>query len=366
MACVTPLRLAVALDGAGWHAAAARAGSDAGSADLLSATRWTELVQEAERGKLDFVTIEDPAARRPAPAAENRIAPGFNAALIAARAARQTSRVGLIPAIGSTPDLGTTPPPFQISTAIATLDSASSGRAGWLTQPGGGEVVDAVRRLWDSWEQGPTDRPVAPGTLDDFESQFRSVDGPSLTVRPPQGQPVVLTRADSAPEYRFAAASADVALVAPTDEDDVRRIVGQVRAQESATDRAGAGAGAGQLGAGLRIFVDLAVFLADTEAAAISRRARLDELHGAKFSSDQTVFVGTPDQLMRRLQAWQRAGAEGFRLHPGVLADDLPAITRGLVPALQENDAFRRGYEARNLRALLGLPRPVSRSAGVG
>jgi alkanesulfonate monooxygenase SsuD/methylene tetrahydromethanopterin reductase-like flavin-dependent oxidoreductase (luciferase family) len=346
MPCVTPLRLAVALDGDGWHAAA-RPVAAIGQADNYAADHWIGLAQEAERGKLDFVTIAGPPA-------------GFDAALVAARAAQQTSRIGVIPAIGTTPSTS------RIATAVAVLDSVSSGRAGWLTHPDRGELVEAVHRLWDSWQQDGTDRAGTdqagtdragtdrPGdieALDDFERHFGD-DGPARTVRPPQDRPVVLTRVDGAAQPRFAARSADVVLVNPTDEDDVRRIVADVRAQESA---------AGRTGAGARVFADLAVVLADTEAAATARKDRLDELHGSEFTSDETLFVGTPVQLMRRLQAWQRAGTEGFRLHPAVLADDLPAITRGLVPALQENDAFRRGYEARNLRGLLGLPRPVNR-----
>ena len=52
------LHLAVALDGAGWHPAAWRE-PDARPRDLLTAGYWADLVQEAERGLLDLVTIED-------------------------------------------------------------------------------------------------------------------------------------------------------------------------------------------------------------------------------------------------------------------------------------------------------------------
>ena len=53
-----PLHLAVALDGAGWHPAAWRE-PDARPGELFTAGYWVDLVQEAERGLLDFVTIED-------------------------------------------------------------------------------------------------------------------------------------------------------------------------------------------------------------------------------------------------------------------------------------------------------------------
>src|SRR5580658_7159473 len=52
------LHLAVALDGAGWHPAAWRE-PDAKPDRLFTAAYWVGLAQEAERGLLDFVTIED-------------------------------------------------------------------------------------------------------------------------------------------------------------------------------------------------------------------------------------------------------------------------------------------------------------------
>ena len=53
----TPLHLAVALDGAGWHPAAWReAGARPG--ELLTAAYWAELVAEAERGLLDMALEE--------------------------------------------------------------------------------------------------------------------------------------------------------------------------------------------------------------------------------------------------------------------------------------------------------------------
>ncbi len=54
----THIHLAVALDGTGWHPASWRE-PDARPAELSSPRYWTDLVSEAERGLLDFVTIED-------------------------------------------------------------------------------------------------------------------------------------------------------------------------------------------------------------------------------------------------------------------------------------------------------------------
>lgn len=63
------------------------------------------------------------------------------------------------------------------------------------------------------------------------------------------------------------------------------------------------------------------------------------------------------------LQELQSAGLTGFRLRPGVVSHDLPAITQGLVPELQRRGAFRSAYEADTLRGLLGLTRPANRYA---
>ena len=58
MSAPPPLHLAVALDGTGWHPAAWREEA-ARPAELFTPRYWTDLVAEAERGLLDFVTIED-------------------------------------------------------------------------------------------------------------------------------------------------------------------------------------------------------------------------------------------------------------------------------------------------------------------
>jgi alkanesulfonate monooxygenase SsuD/methylene tetrahydromethanopterin reductase-like flavin-dependent oxidoreductase (luciferase family) len=114
------------------------------------------------------------------------------------------------------------------------------------------------------------------------------------------------------------------------------------------------------------LFADLVVFLEATVEEAAARQARMDECAGYAFTSDATVFTGTPAQLAGLLLDWQRAGLAGFRLRPGAIPDDLEAITRALVPELQRAGAFRTSYEAGTLRGRLGLGRPVSRYAFAG
>jgi alkanesulfonate monooxygenase SsuD/methylene tetrahydromethanopterin reductase-like flavin-dependent oxidoreductase (luciferase family) len=397
------LHLAAALDGAGWHPAAWRE-PDARPGDLFTAGYWAALVTEAERGLLDFVTIEDAlglqgASRHGGPDGRTGQVRGrLDAVLIAAQVAPATSRIGLVPTATTTHT-----EPFHVSTAIATLDYVSSGRAGWRAQvssqageaahfgrrefpdlppggPGGladpvitehvadlfGEAADAVevvRRLWDSWADDAVIRDVATGRFVDrdklhyigFEGRWFSVRGPSITPRPPQGQPVVAALAHGPLPQRFAAAAADVVFVTPRDADDARAIAGQVRDAERDIGRAGPP---------LRVLADLVVFLDRDAGEAAGRRDRLDDLDGARYAPDAAVFTGTPDQLAALLLDWREAGLDGFRLRPAVLPHDLEQITRGLVPALQARGAFRTGYAERTLRARLGLPRPANRYAG--
>jgi hypothetical protein len=80
----SPLHLAIALDGAGWHPAAWREPA-ARSEELSTARYWVDLVREAERGAVVVTHTE----------------------------------------------------PFHISKAIATLDCVSAGRAGVRVQVSG-------------------------------------------------------------------------------------------------------------------------------------------------------------------------------------------------------------------------------------
>ncbi|MFD8795453.1 FMNH2-dependent monooxygenase, partial [Streptomyces vinaceus] len=93
------------------------------------------------------------------------------------------------------------------------------------------------------------------------------------------------------------------------------------------------------------------------------RRGRLDEAAREPYDGDTSVFTGTAGQLAELLQERREAGLSGFLLRPAVLAHDLPAITRALVPELQRRGLFRREYEADTLRGLLGLGRPANRYA---
>ena len=393
-----PLHLAVALDGAGWHPAAWRE-PQARPHDLFSAAYWADVVTEAERGLLDFVTFEDALGLQSSHPTEpdertDQARGRLDAVLIAARVAPLTRHIGLVPTV-----VATHTEPFHISKAIATLDYVSTGRAGLRVQVSAkaheaahfgrrtfprfrieerdtpavrelstelldeaADYVEVVRRLWDSWEDDAEIRDVATGRFIDlgklhyidFEGRHFSVRGPSITPRPPQGQPVVSALAHGALPYGVVARSADIGYVTPHDAGQARAAVEAIRTAQAA---------AGRAAEPVHVFGDLVVFLDADAAVAEDRRARLDDLAGYPYTSDAKIFTGTPARLADLLQELQEAGLSGFRLRPAVIGHDLEQITRSLVPELQRRGAFRRSYEAATLRGLLGLARPANRYA---
>jgi alkanesulfonate monooxygenase SsuD/methylene tetrahydromethanopterin reductase-like flavin-dependent oxidoreductase (luciferase family) len=390
----------VALDGAGWHPAAWRE-PRARPKELLTGRYWADLAAEAERGLLDFLTIEDglslQSSRFRAPDGRtDQVRGRLDSVLIAARVAPLTRHVGLVPTV-----IVTHTEPFHASKAIATLDYVSTGRAGVRVRVSAapheaahfgrrsfpqlslqdrgnpavqeligslfGEAADYVevmRRLWDSWEDDAEIRDVSTGRFIDREKlhyidfvgeQF-SVKGPSITPRPPQGQPVVSALGHATVPYELIGRSADVGYVTPHDRAGAAAIIEEIRAAQAA-----AGRGAEPL----PVLADLVVFLGPDAATAQGRRARLDERSGREYTSDAHIFAGTAGQLADLLLDWRQAGLDGFRLRPAVIPDDLEAITRELVPELQRRAVFRTAYEASTLRGLLGMSRPANRYARV-
>lgn len=367
------LRLAVALDGTGWHPASWRE-PGARPAELLTAGYWADLVLEAEAGLLDLVTFADafaPDEGRPG---------GLDAVLVATRVAPLTSHIGLVPTV-----IAPHTEPFHVSKAIATLDWVSQGRAGVQVEgstrpdefallgrrippetadamPEIADHVEVQRRLWDSWEDDAEIRDAATGRFVDRDklhhidftgAQF-SVRGPSITPRPPQGQPIVAAPAHRIESCRLVARCTDVGFVTPHSPADAARIVAMIRTEQEV-----AGRGAETV----HVLGDIVVLLDADAATAARRRERLDTVQ--PLVSDAEVFTGTAAALADLLLAWRDAGLTGARLRPAVVAHDLPRITRELVPELQRRGAFRTAYEASTLRGLLGLPRPANRYAAV-
>ena len=346
------VHLGVALEGFGWHPEAWRHTPD--DERVTSGRYWVNLAATAERGLLDFVTFDDgltPQRRRRPEIDPRWLAGRPDAVLIASRVAPVTTHIGLIPVATVTHT-----EPFHVSKAIATLDFVSHGRAGWQVRVSGtaheaelfgrrdvsnvdlfDEATDAVevaRRLWDSWEDDAVIRDAATGRFIDrdklhyidFVGKYFSVKGPSITPRPPQGQPVVAALAHAQPAYEFAARSADLVFITPTDENSLTSIVGEL-AQAGGTH--------------LKVYADVFVSFSGV----------------TDTRSDALVFDDTPSELVELIVAWRRAGIDGIRIRPSVNAADLPVIVDEVVPLLQQAGRFRTTYtDGETLRERLGLP----------
>lgn len=396
---VSSIHVAVALEGAGWHPAAWRE-PDARPDELFGAPYWVGLTRAAEAASLDFVTIEDglglQSSRWEGPDHRtDQVRGRLDAVLIASRVAPTTSAIGLVPTATTTHT-----EPFHVAKAVATLDFVSAGRAGWRAQvssrgaearhfgrrtlpsfrPGASgsadpsirqvvadlfaetdDFIEVTRRLWDSWEDDAEIRDQSTGRFVDreklhyidFEGRWFWVRGPSITPRPPQGQPLIAVLGHVEVAFQLAARQADVVFVTPHDRKEAQRLVEMLRHEEAALARE----------APLRIFADLVVFVDRSSATAVARRDRLDELDGQTLRSDAKIVVGNPTELADLLMDWRETGIEGFRLRPGVLPHDLLAITEQVIPLLRRRGVFRTEYEEVTLRERLGLARPANRYA---
>ena len=194
-----------------------------------------------------------------------------------------------------------------------------------------------VRRLWDSWEDDavirdrPTGRYIDREKVHyvDFEGRLFDVRGPSITPRPPQGQPIVAVKANDDISTEFAARRVDLVFV-DGDVDEVRARRSAIRA--SATD-------------------------AGRDADDISVLATIPV-------SD----ASTPDEIATTLADCFTSGStDGFLLQPEVAPARLGALIDRIVddvlPALAERGLSTHDLRGTTFRERLGLAKPANRYA---
>lgn len=372
------LHLAVDLTDAGAHPAAWRTlGSQA--RQLFDAERLQDLVTTAQRGTVDLVLFDDAFSLQPGH--RGGVQGRLDAALVAARLAPRSSGIGLVPTVTTTHT-----EPFHVSKALATIDHASRGRAGWQVavstgvedaahvgrRPApdldaawaeAGEAIDVVSRLWDSWEDDAEIRDTATGRFVDrdklhyvdHDGVHFAVKGPSITPRPPQGHPVVVVRGDSDAALAVAAEHADVVRVRATSLEQAQSIREQVRA---------AAADHGRDPDEVIVLVDLYAVIGPDRASAQARLDLLEGLAGVSWDTDSYTHVGTDRDLAVTAEEWFLAGAaDGITVRPSSLQTDLVALVDGVVPLLRRAGIYRSEYSGSTLRDSLGLARPANRYA---
>jgi len=366
------MHLAVELTAAGRHPAAARwAGLD--PATLLSAAHHAGLARTAARRGLDLALI--PHTFHPDGG------PLLDAVSVAARIAPVVAGIGLAPTATVTHT-----EPFHVSKSIATLDIVSAGRAGWEpavsrtqaeadlfgrkpAEPAdvlwreAAEAIEVVVRLWDSWEDDAVIRDAATGRyLDrdklhylDFQGEFFSVKGPSITPRPPQGHPLVVLRADEAAALPVAARWADVVRISAPDLPTAAEARDRIRS---------AVADAGRDPDLVTVLLDVEVHLAAERDRARRDLTELDRLAGAELPASSVRVLGPPTDLADLIgTAVRTRAADGVTLLPLVLPADLDVVAGQVVPLLAGRGLLRTGT-AGSLRSRFGLRRPANHFAG--
>ncbi|SES30340.1 Flavin-dependent oxidoreductase, luciferase family (includes alkanesulfonate monooxygenase SsuD and methylene tetrahydromethanopterin reductase) [Streptomyces sp. yr375] len=309
------LHLAAAVDQPGVHDSGADA--DAGA--------YVEAARLAERGGLDFVTLDDTLARS---GTERRA----GAAAVLARVASVTHRVGLVPLLTVT-----RAEPVRVPAAIAGLDRVSRGRAGWRI-----DVSDGAGAVW---QEGET------GEVADVAGQLSGGREGGAQAGSPQGHPVrVVGAAEGA--ALAAARYADVALVRATSLAQARAVRDRLRSDA---------AGCGRDPDSLRVLVSLLIDLGDGECAAVPGHGG----GGPRQTVRGPLYRGGPVDLADLIAAWHRGGAaDGFHLTPVEPRRDLERLVNGTVALLQHRGLFRTFYPGSTLREHLGLGRPAERYAG--
>ncbi|WP_233238434.1 LLM class flavin-dependent oxidoreductase [Bordetella sp. LUAb4] len=329
---------------------------------------WQRAILDADAAGVDFVTLDDRAGRH----SSSGQSP-LDAILLAARVGPLTRRIGILPGV-----VVPLNEPFHISTAIATLDYVTNGRAGVVPvvpdaataaaihalagaslagfpaprrEPlyaDADDALQAVRLLWDSWEDDAIIRDAASGRFVDreklhyidFEGAAWSIRGPSIVPRPPQGQPPIAVTIRNGEDIAWAARHADIAFVPISDDKDADADlrVRLLRAREQAHP--------------LRLFADLTFTL---DAHAEESRWERD--------ADGAYYAGTPDTLAADIVDLKARGYDGVRVHPRHLARDLAAIDLAVLPRLRDAGLLPANSDRpdASLRTRLGLPPALNR-----
>ncbi|MET0788151.1 MAG: LLM class flavin-dependent oxidoreductase [Cellulomonas sp.] len=350
--------VAIELTAAGRHPAAWRLSPT----DPFAAQHWVRLARAAADAGATLVILDDTAA--PPVERPGALVGSLDAVGVAALLGPLTHTIGLAPVVPVTYR-----EPFHVGKEIQTLDHVSLGRGAVqvdVAAPAGDsragaealrydervprdlaalwreadDVLEVLGRLWDSWEDdaivldAENDRYIDRDRVHaiEFEGEFFSVRGASITPRSPQGRPVVILRGDEPHAREVAARRADVVRVAD------EAAVPLVRAAAATAGR------------GVIVLLDVDVLLGTSDDDA---RARLEALDALEPWSTDAVVAGPTTAAATLRDLVDRSGADGLTLRPLALATDLPLLA----------GVLRAGPSGGTLRDSLGLPRPVSRYA---
>ncbi|WP_127549899.1 LLM class flavin-dependent oxidoreductase [Paenibacillus amylolyticus] len=281
------------------------------------------------------------------------------------------------------------------------------------------EHLNVVKGLWDSWEddafvgdkeQGVFFDPAKLHTLNHKGAYF-SVQGPLNVGRSKQGHPVIFQAGSSESGKDLAARSADAVYTGHETLEEAKEFYHDVKARAVAYGRKaedilifpGIGPIVGRTAEEAEqkyqeiaelVSIDQALnylgryfdhydfsqhaldepFPKIGEIGSNSFRSTTDKIKqqareqgltlrqvALLASTPRTSFIGTPDQIVDRIQEWfEGEAADGFNVRT-VVPNGLEDFVELVVPVLQERGLFRTEYEHETLRENLGLKIPRNR-----
>jgi FMN-dependent oxidoreductase (nitrilotriacetate monooxygenase family) len=404
--------------------------SDPAAGSHIEFASFVHLARAAERAKFDFFFLAEGLRMREHAGRlhDLDVAGRPDNLTVLAGLAAVTDQIGLVPTITTTYH-----EPHELGRQLASLDHLSGGRAGWnlvtssdaftganfrrgaylgydARYERGGQFVEAVNRMWDSWPQA---------TFSFHDTQVQ-IAGEFTVPRSPQKRPVMIQAGDSGDGREFAARYADGIFTRHGTLEDGRRFYTDVKQRLSRYGRdpwellilpgttfvlADTDAEARDLAGHVRrqqvsgphaiMFLeqlwnrDLSEYdpegpLPDVDpdvsspersqgsaqarsfnrdAIAIAREWR-DRAQDGGLSIRELViemtgrqsFIGSPSTVAEEMTRHVESEAcDGFILVPHVTPGGLDGFADQVVPLLQERGIFRADYAGRTLREHFGL-----------
>lgn len=392
--------------------------------------------QIAEAGTFDAVFFADGLNFGPTATWAYKTPEDFEPLTTTAALSSVTDHIGLV-VTGS----ATLAQPYHLARQLLSLDHLSSGRAGWnlvtsfaraaadnFSAAGvvdhderyaiAEEAIDAVKKLWDSWDDDTIVEDRAAGVFHDINKihvpnhhgRYFDVTGPIGASRSAQGQPVIFQAGSSATGRAFAARHAEVIFTgqgnreraqefyrqihaeaarhpraAPLITPSLRFIVGSTEEEAHRQERTAYEYFSPEYQAGWLLEVDVDVTGADLDGpvpacafpeSTETHQTALAGYRALAAEGNPTVreflyrtvngwgasVVGTPEQIVDSIEEWFDArAADGFVLQDSGLPRQFEDFVDQVVPLLRKRGLFRHEYAGTTLRDHLGLARPVNR-----
>lgn len=423
--------------GTGHHEASWRH-KDSSAERAFDPTYYQELGKIAEAAKFDAVFFADgPALGKGIQYnAVGHLEPILTLSAIAA----VTKNIGLI-ATASTTYYDT----YNLARLFNTLDHISKGRAGWnivttsfdqaaenfglQNHPAtheryerADEFLQAITRLWDSWEDDAilinreNGNYVDPNKIHraEFKGKHIRVEGAFNAARSPQAYPVLVQAGSSNDGRAFAAKWAEAIFTAHQTIENAKAFYADIKNRASKLGRSPES---------VKILPGISPFIGSTEAEAHALEKEYNELtipqygirqltnltgveldienldkavpleifgqagdvtnnnrsrlqviaeivqkeqptlrqllHRLAGARGHRVFTGTPEQVAATIKDWYlNDAADGFNVMPPALPQGFQAFTEHVVPILQKEGLFKTEYKGSTLRENYGLQRP--------